>query len=488
MKSKRLLAVMMALVIAVSFCACAKQEKETSDDADVPELLWHDRGSYTKEHELVYAEVNKYVKEKLGVTVKNQPFVGSEYKEKLRLALASGEAFDMAFTSNGTNYEVNAGNGAFLDIEELLNTYGKEVKALLPEYILNAARVKGILYAIPAYKDYAQHNVFYYRTDLAEKYNLDFSNVKTIEDWEPMLKTIKENEQGVYPWLFLPSQTPWVMLPYERISGGIIGSIAINGDTTKIINPFETEEAMEYFKTMHRFYKLGYTRPEVATLSNNDDANGFMVYQQELPYLVDQRNKTDKNGFTWAVTSIDEPRLTTSCVRGSMMSIGRNSKNPEKTMEFINLLNTDKYLRNLVAYGIEGRHWVAVGENHYAVPEGFKSLSETGFSSLVYPQGNKYLTRMVEGTPDDIYEKYQEFDENAWRSPALGFSFDPTPVKAEYTAISNAYNEYMPAILTGTAEPESTLPVALKKLEDAGLSKLLAEMQAQYDEWRALQK
>ena len=240
---------------------------------------------------------------------------------------------------------------------------------------------------------------------------------------------------------------------------------------------------MEYFKTMHRWYQKGFMRPEIATLTSNDGAQGFMVIQQELPYLVDQRNATDKNGYKWAVTSISKPQMTTGAVRGAMVALGRNSKHPEKAMEFLNILNTDKYLRNLVAYGIEGKHWIAVGEDFYAIPEGFKTLQETGYSSYVYTQGNKYLTRMVEGTPDDIYDKYREFDENAWRSPALGFSFDPMPVKAEYTAVMNAYNEYMPALLTGTADPETTLPKALEKLEASGLSKLLAEMQKQYDEW-----
>ncbi|MBR6728957.1 MAG: ABC transporter substrate-binding protein [Clostridia bacterium] len=483
MKKMKLVALGLSIVMALTLCACTKNEKTSTAEGEVPEILWHDRGAYTQDHELVYEEVNKYLVEKIGAKVKNEPFVGSEFTEKMRLIMASREPFDIAFTSSGSNYDINAANGAYLELDELLDKYGKDVKATLPDYILDAARINGVLYALPSYKDYSQENVFYYRTDLAEKYNLDFSKVEKLEDWEPMLQTIKDNETDVYPMLFLASLSPWDMMEFEKVTGGVIGSIDMNGDPKKIINPFETEAAMEYFKTMHRWYQKGFMRPEIATLTSNDGAQGFMVIQQELPYLVDQRNATDKNGYKWAVTSISKPQMTTGAVRGAMVALGRNSKHPEKAMEFLNILNTDKYLRNLVAYGIEGKHWIAVGEDFYAIPEGFKTLQETGYSSYVYTQGNKYLTRMVEGTPDDIYDKYREFDENAWRSPALGFSFDPMPVKAEYTAVMNAYNEYMPALLTGTADPETTLPKALEKLEASGLSKLLAEMQKQYDEW-----
>ena len=93
---------------------------------------------------------------------------------------------------------------------------------------------------------------------------------------------------------------------------------------------------------------------------------------------------------------------------------------------------------------------------------------------------------MIEGTPADIFEKYIEFDESAIKSPALGFAFDPTTVKAEYSAVSNAYNQYMPSLLTGSVDPEEVLPNAMAKLREAGLDKLLAEMHRQYDEWRKI--
>ena len=238
MKKMKLVALGLSIVMALTLCACTKNEKTSTAEGEVPEILWHDRGAYTQDHELVYEEVNKYLVEKIGAKVKNEPFVGSEFTEKMRLIMASREPFDIAFTSSGSNYDINAANGAYLELDELLDKYGKDVKATLPDYILDAARINGVLYALPSYKDYSQENVFYYRTDLAEKYNLDFSKVEKLEDWEPMLQTIKDNETDVYPMLFLASLSPWDMMEFEKVTGGVIGSIDMNGDPKKIINPF----------------------------------------------------------------------------------------------------------------------------------------------------------------------------------------------------------------------------------------------------------
>lgn len=489
MKKRVLILAMLVLATALGQTGCANDaDKAAADDPNaVYEILWHDRGVLSRDHDLVYEQINAYIEPIIGARVKNIPFVGSEYTEKMRLVLASKENFDICFTSSGANYEMNASNGAYLDVEEILNTYGKETKEQLPAYALDAARVNGVLYALPFYKDYSTENVFYYRKDLAEKYNLPMDSVKKLDDLEPILKTIKENEPSVYTMLFIPSLSPYKMLPFEEVAGGIIGAFDLHGDPTKIINPFETDVVMEHLKTMHRFYQQGFFRPEIATLTTNSDVEGseFMNVQQELPYLVDQRNQTLT--YEMGVLHLQEkPLLTTGGVRGSMIAFSNLSKNPEKAMEFVNLLNTDKHLRNLVAYGIEGQHYIAVGEDQYRLPEGVKTKEDTGYSTYVFTNGNKYLTRMIEGTPADIYDKYIEFDETSEKSPALGFAFDPSKMKSEYTAVSNAYNEFMPALLTGTADPEEVLPKALAKLKDAGLDKLLAEMQKQYDEWRAV--
>ena len=46
-----------------------------------------------------------------------------------------------------------------------------------------------------------------------------------------------------------------------------------------------------------------------------------------------------------------------------MQAISRTSKNPEIAMKFLEMFNTDKYLNNLINFGIEGTHYVKVADN-----------------------------------------------------------------------------------------------------------------------------
>lgn len=482
MKKKICLVLAIALGLA-ALSGCGAEKRVTVDENGLYEIVWYDRGPSSADSVLVQEEANKYIKDKLTAKLKYQPVVGAEYNEKLQLALASGEKIDMCFT-NASNFYSNAINGAYLELDELLEEHAKEAKALVPEYVMAGAKVGGKLYAYPAYKDYAGENVFYYRQDLAEKYGLDMDSAKSFKDLEPALKTIKENEPEIYPMTFLPQMGPFHLMPFDMIAGGVVGAVRYDVDDGKIVNPFELPETVEMLRTVHDFYNKGYLRPDIATITSNADIQYtvFMNIYQELPYLVDQWNQTVPHPC--AVWHGSEPRMNTACIQGAMMAVSRTSEDPVKTVKFINLLNTDKYLRNLMAYGIEGKHYIAEGENFYKLPEGVQTLADTGYRSYVYTQGNKYLTRMIEGTPEDIYEKYQEFDASSRKSPALGFMFDPSKVTAEITAATNAYNEYMPSILSGAANPDEYLPKALKSMKDAGLDRILDEIQSQYDEWR----
>ena len=48
--------------------------------------------------------------------------------------------------------------------------------------------------------------------------------------------------------------------------------------------------------------------------------------------------------------------MTNISARGALTAVNAQTKHPEKAVEFLNLVNTDEYLRNLLNYGIEGEH------------------------------------------------------------------------------------------------------------------------------------
>ncbi len=165
-----------------------------------------------------------------------------------------------------------------------------------------------------------------------------------------------------------------------------------------------------------------------------------------------------------------------------MMSIARNSQNPEKAMEFMNLLYTDADVMNLIANGIEGKHYVVNDEGTISLPEG---VTESNYVFGQWQIGNNFLTHPWEGNDPNYWEQMMEHNNNAIVSPAFGFTFNPDPVKTEIAAATNVLNQFRVGLESGTLDPAKSFPEFNEKLKSAGLDKILAEKQRQYDEWVA---
>jgi putative aldouronate transport system substrate-binding protein len=97
--------------------------------------------------------------------------------------------------------------------------------------------------------------------------------------------------------------------------------------------------------------------------------------------------------------------------------------------------------------------------------------------------GNQLLSYTFNGEDPEIYKKLEEFNKNAVRSKALGFTYNPEPVKTELAAINNVVTEYQRGLETGTLDPDENLPKFIKALKDAGMDKVIEEKQNQLDEW-----
>ncbi|MCM3117516.1 DUF3502 domain-containing protein [Neobacillus sp. MER 74] len=69
-----------------------------------------------------------------------------------------------------------------------------------------------------------------------------------------------------------------------------------------------------------------------------------------------------------------------------------------------------------------------------------------------------------------------------------GFHFNSDPVRSELASITNISKEFYPALATGSVDPEEYLPKYNKKLKEAGIDKVLKEIQKQFDDWKSKQK
>ena len=107
--------------------------------------------------------------------------------------------------------------------------------------------------------------------------------------------------------------------------------------------------------------------------------NWFVRKEQYAPGAVEMWSSNA--GYDVGYTPSHEPLTINNSVTGSVMAISAASKNPEKAMEFLNLLNTDEYLRNLVDRGIEDVHYTTNQDG--TITKTFLHIFATVYANIV---------------------------------------------------------------------------------------------------------
>lgn len=482
-----------ALALALTACggsgnnssSNASGSGDSSGSSDKPvNLIWYTIGTPQKDVDKVMAEVSKYTQEKINATVTMKMIDWGDYQQKMQVLVASGEPMDIMFTSaGGFDYVQNARKGAFMQIDDLLDKYGQGIKSAIDPEFLSGSKVDGHNYGIPANKELPQLEVWRFNKNLVDKYNLDTSKVTTLESLEPLLKTIKAKEPDVTPFAMDKNYVPYV--PYDYLITNMPMAVKLDTKDYKVVDILETPEMKQALETMHKYYTAGYVAPEAATTGSTTDlmTSGKWLLDRAQSQPLADNLWSSSYGYPVVSKPASQPIITNTSVQGSIMAISANSEHPEKAMEFLNLLNTDAYLRNLVDSGIEGVHYQKIGDNR------MKNLDASkNYDMPTYSLGNEFLLYLNENDPDDKWDQFKKFNASGIPSPILGFNFDTTKVATEMAAIQNVKEQFWSSLMTGTVDPDTYLPKAIQQFKDAGLDKVIAEAQSQLDAWVAANK
>ncbi len=448
---------------------------------DAYEINWYIQSKAQKDVASVEAAVNEYLKDKINATVKLNILESSQYEKKMGTMIASGESFDLAFTSEWLlKYETYAKDGAFFDMTDYLDTYLKNAASTMDKDYLESAYVEDRLYAMPVAKEIAQQKGWVYRKDIAEKYNLDMSQYKTFEDLEPVLKMIKEKEPGIeYPIDWTSDRAPFSLNDYTMVTTDT-AIFADNGVArNKIENAIESEEFKKSAETARRFYNEGLVKPDVLTatdLTQRFQEGKTFVYME---YLKPGKAEETYRGKGIPVDQVGISPIYKTVATGSMMAISKYSKNPYRVMRFLDLLYSDPYLSNLFVYGIEGKHYTKIDEDMVDVP----ADTEYSLSDIQWMFGNVFLNYLTKTEAKDKKEQLKAFNEAALTSPFNGIRITvPVDLDVQNMALGTVNKQYRKQAVLGAMEPAAIIDEYVKELKAAGIDTIIEACQKQYDE------
>lgn len=479
MKKMALLLAAVMLTGVVGGCGAQKDK----GDSDVPTLTWYVPGDKQNDMKAVMEEANKIIEPAIGAKLDLQMIDTGSYAEKLQMMMAASEVFDLMFTGYINTYTQCVSRGGLMDITELLETQTPGFLDTIPEYILDSAYVDGKIYAVPNAQVIATQPAIGIRHDVAQEYGLDLEKVTSPDDLADFYDWILANKPGLYPMRAI-NMTAAIDTDYYAVIDGYVTTKAdlTDGDAKITVVPeCETDMSRERADKLYEWYRKGWIRNDVMTTSNDAadySAGKYVTFFCGWKPGFEQ-NLASTLGMEYDVVKVPVDRFAGSST-SSMIGVSRTCKNPEKAVKFIELINTNKDLYNLIVFGIEGKHYTKNEEGKVIVN------AEGGYNqkSGDWKFGSQFNALVKEGQDADIWEQTAAFNDESIKNPLSGFVFDNTKVAAEVASVETINAQYN-VRMYGAQNPEEYWNEMVEKYKNAGVDKIAAELQSQIDAYLA---
>lgn len=514
---KKLFAVVLLGIMVLSMVACGNSNdngtSETKEEGTQNNTSDSNSGQKTQYDKVVYSyatfnnipseeilatveeEINKITRTKIGAEIELMPIAIFDYASKISLSLQSGEKVDIIQSLGDFNLRVSSKMA--YDLSDMIDTSAAETKALLGQDLLNACIKDGKLYGIPTYKPYALTPMIIYKQDIADELGIDMLQVKDINDLTDILRQVK----AAYP-----DMTP--LVPVNKGDSGIartIGEIdyltddlfspkgVLQGDSMEVVDYYSLPEFKEVSELARLWYNEGLILKDAATttstateLMSADNSFCYIAAYSYPPEDTAASLSAQMGGQPLGAVQIGDAYLDTTSINALSWMVSSTSDVPEAALKFLNMTFTDKDIVNLLIYGIKDRDYVLDGEGYMSYPENQDSTTVPYTAQLSCGTlGNFFIMHPMEGTSFESLAWEEEQNQIARKSPAMGFTFDPSNVKTEYSAVNNVISQYLPVLVCGSVDPESVLPEFIDELKSAGLDSIIEEKQTQLNAWSA---
>ena len=289
----KLVALSMTALMAASLTACGgdsknasssetsgddKSAKKESGDGESKEIVYWNIGTESPDKDVIAKAVDKFNSEtESGYTVTVVPTQNDTYKEKLVVAMSSGECPDMYSNwSGGPMYEyIDSGFGQ--PIDDLFNA--SEIKDKLMDAAVAQATYNDHVYAVP-YQNVSLAGIFYNK-EMFEKYGL--SEPKTLADLENICKTLKDN--GITPFA-LANGSKWTGSMYFMSLAARYGGLEPFQKAVAGEGKFTDDCFIKAGEKIQEWVNAGYFPEGVNSLSEDDGQAKQLMYQESAGMLL----------------------------------------------------------------------------------------------------------------------------------------------------------------------------------------------------------
>ena len=446
----------------------------------------------------IWELINAKLKTDLNCSVEMECISWSDWATKYPLVFASGEEFDLVYTSNWAFYATEAIKGAFYELTDAsLRTYMPKTYATVTANQWTQTKVNGKIFMIPVtfveFGDYK--SVFLVRGDLMEKYGIDA--IKTTSDMTAYWDAVIKNDPDITPIALGNSDNglfgQWLMnifveSPYygdKYYSTGYNIGQTIDLSDPKNIKVIDTKDyELQRYKLLKEFKDKGYWSEDASTqlddclvmFENGKSATALRI----IGNINGLYAKVVAKHPEWDPQIIDlRPEMSAwlNPKTNDGMAIHATSKNPERSMMVLDLLGYDESYYNLIHYGVENTDY---------------KKNADGTTSSLNPSfdcsGGMGITTTLQKKPEvrapNFDAMFEAFGKNAITPPLAMFNFDSSSVDTQTSAVNAVKGKYATILNLGFADDvEATYDEFMAALQKAGIDDIRAEYLKQAQEF-----
>jgi len=495
-KLKRTLAIILAsLMTAACFAGCSQASTSSNAGSTAPTssvqgapktITWYAVDSKTPaEVDRVNKAASAYLQSKgINATLDLHILDWTNYNTQISTMIASREKFDLL---NGIVSTLNSysQNGGFVELtSDMMTKDAPDIKSVLGNDILSLTQMNGKQYVVAVNKDTADYNGYIYNKDLADKYKLDVSGVKSMSDWTAIFAKLHAADPSVI--CYLPSTFDPIVnanLMYINGSSSLCCAIGLTKDSTTVSNYFSLDSTKAIYNQLHDWYNAGYlnkdTTADTTALKN---AGKVFVYPYALKPGVAAELSTGST--KWGQVEITSAHRSIRNFPGGWgTAVSATSENPDLALQVLNFTYKDADFINMVIYGQK--------DTDYTLNGSVVTIKENpgyNISDYAWEWGNNFLlyTTSVEAT--DKWTQMKTFNDSAETYPQTGFWFDTASYSTVTTAMSNAFKQYNTQLLSGAVDVDTTLKSMNDALSASGIDSLLEAMNKSYQEFLSSKK
>lgn len=487
--NKKVLSLLMVGVLSASmlFTGCGKSGSKNLgvNVKDTGKVVILYPGEETDEmSNFIKNELNPKLKEEIGEEVELVYKGWDQYWEQKDIMLSAGDAIDLYWDGlQDISSMVNKKQAQPLD--ELIETYGQDMKKVIPDGQLSGGVVNGIQYGIPS--AYAPSSGMFQlvcvREDLLEEVGMtDISTAEDLTEFAQKVADAHPELSGPADVIFKPLTRYFQDEPLTWFSAG---DAVVYGETSKKAYSYFESEAFEKVAKFNRsMYEKGLYRDELTTNYNERDSRmqqgtylwveGSIGKENEIINSV-RANAPDAVLKSY-ILAPEQDKYITAC-GGEVLCVPYSAQNPIGAIKFVNWLYTSQENYMFALYGPEGENYTV--ENDRIV------LKDPSFGGYFYEWmfRNANYQMFTTDVTDEFIELYSHWDENAIESDVMAFHFDNTNVKNEATAIGELINTQLMPILCGYVDYDEAFPAVQQQLKDAGIDRYMEEVNKQLEEY-----